>query len=158
MLHAEDDSLCTAEFPAGCLGGGMMGPDSIYCEFEIAPSDSAPHNCVVVVHCEVFDEDGGGMMSDHMTPRGLFQREVHLTFHYDREYVMGLGIDPGNLVITTWVGDTFTIVEEATHDLVAGVFRFSSSNLTSWYGIADRAELPVAVQEATWGRIKDNYR
>ena len=158
MLHADGDSLCLLEFPDGCLGNGMMGPDSIYCEFALTPPDSAPHDCVVVVHCEVYDEGGADMMPNHRTPHGLFQREVNLTIHYDADYVASLGIDPENLVVTTWAGETLEVVGEATHDIAAAVFRFPSSKIASWYGIADSSNLPVAVEEINWGQVKDTYR
>lgn len=158
MLHASGDSLCVLEFPDGCLGNGMMGPDSIYCEFALTPPDSAPHDCVLVVHCEVHGGGDEGMMPDHMTPPGLFQRQLQVTLHYDADFVTGMSIDPANLVVTTWVGETIEVVEEATHDTAAGAFRFPSSSLSRWYGIADSSRLPVAVKEANWGQVKDTYR
>jgi len=158
MLHADGDSLCLLEFPGGCLGNGMMGPDSIYCEFVIAPRDSAPHDCVKVVHCEVYGEHGEDMMSNHRTQHGLFQREVELTIHYDADYVRSLGIDPDKLVVTTWAGKTLEVVEGATHDISAAAFRFQSSNIASWYGIADSSNPPVSVEQVDWGEVKNTYR
>jgi hypothetical protein len=69
-----------------------------------------------------------------------------------------LGIDLEDLVVATWAGETIDVVEEATHDIATGVFTFPSSRLSSWYGIADRSNLPVAVEEASWGKVKDTYR
>lgn len=158
MLHAHGDTLCTLDFPDACLGNGMTGPDSIHCEFEIAPTDSAPHDCAVVFHCEVHGENGEGMMPGHMTPHGLFQRQIHVTLHYDPEYVTSLGIDPQDLVVTTWAGETIDVVEEATHDIAAGLFTFPSSTLASWYGIADSSNVPLAVEETNWGEVKRAYR
>ena len=158
MLHADGDSMCLLEFPAGCLGNGMMGPDSIYCQLVITPPDSAPHDCLMVVHCEVYGEHGEYMMSSHRTPHGLFQREVRLTIHYDADDVRRLGIDPDDLVVTTWSGGTLEVVDGTTHDIAAGAFRFQSSSIASWYGIADSSSLPVAVEQIDWGRVKDTYR
>jgi hypothetical protein len=156
MLHAEGDSLCVLEFPDRCFGG-MMAPDSVHCEFRIVPPESLPDWCPVADDLEMHDPDGGSMMSGHMMPHGFFQRSLQLTIHYEPYAVAALGIDPADLVLITST-DGYEIVAEAAHDADSNVFRLSTSRPAGWYGVADRTNLPVAVEDVPWGRVKATYR
>ena len=161
MIHAYRDSLCTLGFPAACHGG-MMGPDSLLCTFRSVPPDSMPHPmgryCPVALRCEIRGRDGQLMMPGHMTPMGLFQRPIELTFHYDPAVMAAGGIALADLVVTTWADGAYTIVAAATHDVGSSVFRVSSARLAEWYGLADRSALPTAVEHSSWGQIKVTFR
>jgi len=156
MVHAEDDSSCVLEFPDRCFGG-MMAPDSVFCEFQIVTIESLPDWCLVACQLEMHDPDGGSMMAGHMMPHGFFRRSLELTIHYEPGAVAGQGIDPVNLVLVTRV-DGYEIVSGAVHDSSANVFRVSTSRPADWYGVADRTNLPLAVQRTSWSRVKATYR
>jgi hypothetical protein len=161
MVHAPGDTLCTLGFPAFCHHG-MMSPDSLYCSWHTVPPDSMPapmpRYCGVAVHCEIDDEHGQMMMPGHMTPHGLFQSALGLTIHYDPAVMAALGMDLENLVLTTWIDGTPTVVASATHDQASSSFTMSTTQVAEWYGISDRAALPAGVEGSTWGQVKATYR
>jgi hypothetical protein len=161
MVHAQGDTLCALEFPASCLHG-MMSPDSLYCSWRTVPPDSMPGPmapyCGIAVHCEIRDEYGQMMMPGHMTPMGLFQSPLSLKMHYDSAIMLALGMDLEDLVITTWIDGTPTVVASATHDQASSSFALSTTQIAEWYGISDRTALPTGVEGSTWGQIKVTYR
>jgi len=161
MVHARGDTLCTLEFPASCHHG-MMSPDSLFCSWQTVPPDSMPGPmalyCGVAVHCVIGDEQGHMMMPGHMTPHSLFRSPLSLRIHYDPAVMATLGMDLENLVLTTWIDGTPTVVASATHDRASSSFALSATRLSEWYGISDSTALPAGVEGSTWGQVKAIYR
>lgn len=152
-LHAMSDSLCFVQFPPACYGGMMM-PESLYCDFRTVPPESMPRGCAAAYQMHVRDPQGGCMMSGRMT----FRRELSLTLHYDPQAVAALGIATANLVLIRRGSSGYEIVDAAVHDSEAALFHWSTSVPTEWYGVADRANLPLAVAQEAWGTVKAAYR
>ena len=132
----------------------MMMPDSLYCGFRLAPPESLPRGCAAAYRMHIRDPQGGCMMSGRMT----FRLSPSLTLHYDPQAVAALGMPSANLVLIRPVTGGYEIVAEATHDPEAALFRLSTSMPSTWYGVADRANLPVAVEATSWGYVKRTYR
>jgi len=152
-LHARRDLLCLLKFPAACYRG-MMRPDSLYCDFRSAPPESMPRGCVAGYDLDILDPQGGCMMSGRMT----FRLALSLTLHYDPQAVAALGIPIANLVLIRRVAGGYEVVPEAAHDPDAALFRVSTVVPSTWYGVADRMNLPVAVAPRSWGGVKAAYR
>ena len=161
IVHAPGDTLCLVGFPAFCYGG-MMRPDSLLCTWRTTPPDSAPapmpSYCGVVVHCEILGDYGQMMMPGHMTSPGLFDVPVSLAIHYDSAVMAARGMDPGKLVLTTWINGRPTVVASAIHDQQSALFTLSTTQLTEWYGVSDSTDLATSVNAGTWGQIKATYR
>lgn len=152
-LHARGDPLCLLQFPAACYGGMMM-PESLYCDFRVAPPESMPQGCAAAWQLHIRNPQGGCMMSGRMT----FRRDLPLTLHYDPQAVAALGIPSANLVLIRRASTGYEIVAEAVHDPEAALFRLSTPLPNAWYGVADRTNLPVAVTPVSWGIVKAAYR
>jgi hypothetical protein len=157
IVHAEGDSLCLLEFPDRCFGG-MMAPDSVHCEFSITPPESLPSWCPGGYDVDIHDPGGESMMGEHMMPHGFFQRSLPITIHYDVDAVAAAGIDLANLALVRRTSAGYEVVETASHDPQAAIFQVSTGRLASWYGVADRWNLPVPVEQASWGKVKARYR
>ena len=152
-LHARGDSLCNLEFPPACYGGIMM-PESLYCDFRTAPPESMPRGCAAGYQLDIRDPQGGCMMTGRMT----FRLALPLTLHYDPQAVAALGIPSANLVLIRRVNAAYEIVTEAEHDPQAALFHLSTTLPSMWYGVADSTNLPVAVATTAWGTVKAAYR
>jgi len=160
-IHALDDTLCIVGFPAYCYGG-MMRPDSLLCTWQITPPDSMPEPmslyCGVAIQCEIVDDNGQMMMPGHMTSPGLFSVPVSIAIHYDPAVMAARGIDPANLILTTWINGQPTVLESAIHDQESSLLTLSTTQLTEWYGVADSTRLaPTITKPSTWGEIKAKY-
>jgi hypothetical protein len=132
----------------------MMLPDSLYCTFRLAPPESLPTGCATAYRLHIRDPQGGCMIPSRMT----FRLELHLTLHYDPAAVTALGIPWANLVVIRQGSAGYEIVVEAAHDPEAALFRLSTSMPSTWYGLADRSNMPVAVEAVSWGQVKDAFR
>lgn len=157
MLHAAGDSLCWLGFPSRCWGG-MMSPDSLFCEFWTVDPDSMPQDCFFAYRCSIEDSSGHSMMSGHTMPHGFFRQQIDLVLHYDPAAVSTAGLDVADLVLVTQGTGGYGIVTTAIHDPSSSVFRLSTDLVASWYGIVDRSILPAAVQATSWSGLKRTYR
>lgn len=151
-LHAQGDPLCLLQFPASCYGGMMM-PDSINCDFRTAPPESMPGGCAAAYDLHIRNPQGGCMMTGGMT----FRRQLTLTLHYDPQAVAALGIPSEDIVLIRRASTGYEIVTAATHDPQAALFHLSTTLPSTWYGVADRSHLPLAVAAASWSTIKAFY-
>jgi hypothetical protein len=152
-LHSRRDARCLLQFPAACYRGMMM-PDSLYCNFHCAPPESLPRGCAAACDLDIRDPQGECMMSGRMT----FRLPLSFTLHYDPQVVAALGIPIANLVLIRPVSGGYEVVREATHDPDAALFHLSTVMPSTWYGVADRMNLPVAVAPRSWGNVKGAYR
>ena len=153
-LHANGDPLCLLQFPAGCYRGGMMMPERLGCDFRVIPRESMPRGCAATYEMHMRDPQGGCMMTGGMS----FRLDLSLTLHYDPQSATALGIPSANLVLIRRVSAGYEIVAEAEHDPQAALFRLTTPMPSEWYGVADRSNLPVAVESSTWGIVKAIYR
>ncbi len=81
-----------------------------------------------------------------------------LNLHYDPDVVAALRTSAADLVLIRLVSGRYEIVEEASHDPDTALFRLSTTLPASWYGVAERSSLPVAVEPSSWGQVKASYR
>jgi len=157
LLHAPADSLCWLGFPARCWGG-MMAPDSLYCEFWTVPPESLPTDCFFAYGCSIEDPAGHSMMPGHRMPNGFFVQQVEVVLHYDPAEVSAAGGSVGNLVLVSRDDSGYSMVTAASHDQSGSRFELSTDQVASWYGIVDRSLLPAAVRSSSWSGLKRSYR
>ena len=152
-LHANGDPLCLLQFPAACYRGMMM-PEYLYCDFRVMPRENMPRGCAAAYEMHMRDPQGGCMMTGGMT----FRLDLSLTLHYDPQSAADLEIPSANLVLIRRVSAGYEIVAEAEHDPQAALFRLTTPMPSEWYGVADRSNLPLAVESSSWGVVKAAFR
>ena len=132
----------------------MMVPESLYCRFRVTPPESMPRGCAATYEMHIRDPQGACMMSGRMT----FRLDLSLTLHYDPQSVASLGMQSANLMLIRRASAGYEIVTEAEDDPEAALFRLSTPMPSTWYDVADRSNLPVAVAASSWGGVKGIYR
>lgn len=137
----------------GMMGGGMMWPDSLFCQFEQMHPDSLPwmqrNRAVMGFHAEVFNPQGTTMMQYGMQGHGRmgFQSGLHMRFrvHPDSLRSRGLGLNQVSLHYldsdNQWKPASNQTVDSQTNSIV-----ISSSQAYSFYAIVPSSVTTVENQ------------
>ena len=130
-IYCPTDSLSRARFSSGfmgmgMMGGGMMWPDSLFCQFEQMHPDSLPGmprgQALMGFHLDAFNPQGtplmqsGGMGHGSMT----FQQPVRMRFHLDPDSLSRRGLSMNQVALqfldsdNQWKVATSQIVDAST--------------------------------------------
>ncbi|MFC2117049.1 T9SS type A sorting domain-containing protein [Bacteroidota bacterium] len=142
LIHCPSDGLAWINFNGGSFRGGMMYPDSAYCQFEeIHPNFMPEHNdsTLFAGYCvNIFYPDGRGMMNQ-TGHRGMmgFDRSINFQFHYDEIMLNTMGLSEHSIKIKAWNDELsqWFEVENYNLDQEDNLINFAEDDVYSYYGV-----------------------
>jgi hypothetical protein len=142
------DSLSFAGFTrgfmgSGMMGGGMMWPDSLYCDFDEMHPDSLPGmpsgRSIMGYHLDTFDPQGQMTMAGGYQGHGMmgFQSQMRMRFHMNPDSLRKRGLTMNQVSLFHFDTDNqWKVVPNQASDLQAYTISFSSATAFSYYAIA----------------------
>lgn len=154
FIFCPTDSLAWIGFPRGFMGMGMMGngmmwPDSLYALFEQMHADSLPgaHRGwgLMGYHLDLFNPQGGSMMSQLGTPHGMIgvQQNLQLRFRVHPDSLRNLGLALNDMRLMFYDGNQWKLVPGQTVNTLTNTITTSQSSTYSFYAI-----VPASVTSA----------
>lgn len=140
-IYCLSDSLSWMIHAPGSMMGGMMFPDSVFCQFEEIFTGFAPgendSTLIASYYMNMFNPVGQGMMDQGSPGMMRFNRETEFRFHYDDKILDSLGNRNESLKIKFWdtTADQWNEVISFTVDTVDNIISFDNDEMYSYYGI-----------------------
>ncbi len=145
FVYCPTDSLDWMGYPPQSMPGGMMFPDSIFCQFEEMHPDSLPGMIDSTMfegyYSEIIRNRGG-----HMRGGGMmmgFNRSIPIRFHYDENELHRRGLSEESMRVLFFDNDQTWKPMSATVNTNANTVQLSSNSLSTFYALSASAVTSV---------------
>lgn len=137
FVFCPTDSLDWMGYPPQSMPGGMMFPDSIFCQFEEVHRDSLPG----MIDSTMFD----GYYSEIIRDRGRhmrggmmmgFNRDISIQFHYDENELHRRGFAEESLHLLFFDDDGVWKTLAATINTAANTVQINTNSLSTFYALS----------------------
>jgi len=143
FIYCQSDSLSWMNHPGGSMmGGGMMFPDSIFCQFEEVQPDFMPmdndSNLFAGFYMNMFEPGGKEMMGQSGSNSSMrFNQNTEYNFHYDEVMLSSLNLDDESINLKYWNSQFEQWIEVRDYHVSkeSHTISFSSEDMFSYYGI-----------------------
>ncbi len=141
-IYCPSDSLSWMNHPSGSMMGGMMFPDSLFCQFEEIHPEFVPGDfdstLFACFYMNMFEPDESGMMNE-MGSNGMmrFNLSTEFRFHYDELMINNINISDVSIQMKYWdeVSDQWKEVIDYELDPVNHTISFAGMDMYNYYGI-----------------------
>ncbi|NIT58136.1 MAG: T9SS type A sorting domain-containing protein [Aliifodinibius sp.] len=149
--------------------GGMMMPESLFCEMEEIFPENLPNtgneNAFAAYEIGLFREDGSNMLSNQGGMGGHIQfgNEVQFQLHYNEIQLQGFNINENSIQVKYWnqQSNSWVVINNATLNPLNNTVTFSNSTVSSHLMLTG-TENPLSIEDGgtqlpTAFTLKQNY-